>query len=374
MNRREILTGGAWATICGPTTLASAKSASTGAYASRIQRIEAMATRRLASARIPGATLGFSQGGFTWVRGFGQADLENRIPATADTAYRYASLQKSMTATAVLQLVEAGRLDLEGEIQTYVPYYPMKPFPITVRQLLGHLGGIPHYVNRAVEQHFTDQKTTRQAVEVFAAFDLVAEPGTKFVYSTYGYNLLGAAIEEVSGQPYAQYMRKQVWDRAGMASARMDDPLELIPNRSRGYQRIADRIMNSEFINLSSRFAAGGTRGTVPDLLRFTNALNAGKLIGAESLKLMYSEMRTRDGGFSGIGGKGYAMGWNILGNGVIHNDGGQQETRTTLINVPSEDLVIAYAQNAEFEIDGPPLAFGCYEILTGRPFPFQAR
>jgi Beta-lactamase len=127
----------------------------------------------------------------------------------SEKSLKHASVQKSMTAVAVLQLVEKGRIDLDAEVQNYVPFYPRKQFPITIRQLRGHLGGIPHYVNRDVEQHFKDHKDIKQTIAVFANFDLVVEPGRKFVYSSYGYNLLGTVIEGASGESYPQYMEKQ---------------------------------------------------------------------------------------------------------------------------------------------------------------------
>ena len=232
----------------------------------------------LVRAGTPAITAGYSMHGRLWARGFGVADLENGTPATADTAYRYASVQKPMTAVAILQLAETGRLDPDADIRRYVRYYPEKRWTITARHLLGHLGGVPHYVNRALEQHFVDHKDTRASIAVFADFDLIAEPGTRFSYSTYGYNLLGAAIEEASDAPYADYMRDHVWRPAGMNATRMDDPYALIPHRARGYRRGEAGLLNSEFVDISSRFAAGGTRGTVPDLVRFMQAINDGRL------------------------------------------------------------------------------------------------
>jgi CubicO group peptidase (beta-lactamase class C family) len=369
MNRREILVGGALASLAAPAFAQTARIALGGEDV----RLAALAGPHIA-AGVPALTAGFIRNGRQWAKGFGIADLENGTPATADTAYRYASVQKSMTATAVLQLVEAGKLDLDADIRRLVPYYPAKRWTITARQLLGHQGGVPHYVNRAVEQHFTDQKTVREAIAVFADFDLVAEPATKFVYSTYGYNLLGAAIEGASGQSYADYMRDHVWRPAGMAATRMDDPLAIIPQRARGYQLVDGAVLNAEFVNISSRFAAGGTRGTVPDLLRFMVALNEGVLLPPSRLAMMFTPMRTRGGGFSGLAGtEGYAMGWNIFhaaGRLVLHNDGGQQETRTVIINVPEEKLCIATAQNLGADGDGLPLAMEIYEAILGRPFP----
>jgi CubicO group peptidase (beta-lactamase class C family) len=371
MNRREILLGSGAVALAAAAPLRARRAPGGGRSA-----IEDAVRRRIRSG-VPAITAGFIHHGRHWTRGFGMADVENATPATADTAYRFASVQKSMTATAVLQLAEAGAIDLDADIRRLVPYFPAKPWPISARQLLGHQGGIPHYVNRAVEQHFTRRMDSREAVEVFAGFDLVAEPGTRFSYSSYGYILLGAAIEQASGKSYADYMRDHVWGPAGMTATRLDDPLAIIPHRARGYQTVDGALRNSEFIDISSRFAAGGTRGTVPDLLRFMKALNDGTLLPPHRLAQLYAPMRTRDGGFSGFPGtQGYAMGWNAMsadGRLVLQNDGGQQETRTMIVNVPDEGLCIATAQNLERDDDGLPLALEIYEAVLGRRFPLPS-
>jgi CubicO group peptidase (beta-lactamase class C family) len=346
-------------------------------YADRLPAFEEFVRQQMEKNKIPGLTIGFVKDDYVWVKGFGYSDLENKVPATAESAYRLASVQKSMTAAAILQLAERGRINLDAEIQAYVPYFPKKKYPVTVRQLLGHLGGIPHYVKREVEQHIKEHKTTREAIAIFEDYDLVAEPGTKFSYSSYGYDLLGAAIEGASKQPYADYMREHVWQPLGMNDTRMDDPLDLIPNRVRGYQIIGGALKNSEFIDVSSRFAAGGTRGTVGDLLRFMRGLNDGKLLSRESLDLMYTPMKTRDGKFSGFPGTaGYAMGWNVVPQKsglVVVNDGGQQETRTVILNFPAKHFAIAVAQNLEKDDDGA-IIFRLYELVLGEKFSLVGR
>lgn len=343
-------------------------------YADKLRAFEDFVRQQMEKNKDPGMTIGFVKDDYVWVKGFGYADLENRTPARAESAYRLASVQKSMTAVAILQLVEQGKINLDAEIQTYVPYFPKKKYPVTVRQLLHHLGGIPHYVNRDAEQHIKERKTTREAIAIFEGFDLVAEPGTKFSYSSYGYNLLGAAIEGASGQSYADYMREHVWQPAGMNDTRMDDPLDLIPNRVRGYQLINNELRNSEFIDVSSRFAAGGTRGTVVDLLKFMQGLNDGKLLSRTSLDVMYTPARTRGGEVSGFPKTaGYAMGWNLVPQTdglVVINDGGQQETRTFILNFPSKRFAIAVAQNLERDDDGA-IIFRLYELVLGEKFIF---
>jgi CubicO group peptidase (beta-lactamase class C family)/predicted negative regulator of RcsB-dependent stress response len=290
--------------------------------------------------------VGFLKDDFTWTEGFGYADLENRVPAKPQSSYRMASITKTFTATAVLQLVEAGKMTLDAEIQTYVPYFPRKEWPITIRLLLGHLGGIPHYVDREEELHIKEHKNTRESIAIFQDFDLIAEPGTKYHYSSYGYNLLGAAIEEASGLPYGQYVKEHIFDPLGMADTRMDDPTALILHRVDGYRRLNGEVVNSEYVDMSSRFAAGGTRSTVVDLLKYARGIIDEKLLREETWRLMFEPMATIAGILTGKG-----LGWSISpwkGHFQISHGGSQQETRTHILVFPLEKFALAVASNME--------------------------
>jgi CubicO group peptidase (beta-lactamase class C family) len=164
-------------------------------YEAILAAYEAFVTQQMKKDHVPGLSVAFQHGDFFWAKGFGYADLENDVPASAESAYRLASITKTITAVAILLLYEEGKLDLDDEVQKYVPSFPRKPWPITIRQLLGHLGGISHYRNYEVEGHIREPKTTEEALAIFKDFPLVAEPGTRYNYSTYGYNLLGAVLK-----------------------------------------------------------------------------------------------------------------------------------------------------------------------------------
>lgn len=346
-----------------PVIRAQTAAAQTNSYSKQIAEIEDFIVKQMTVDKIPGLSVGFIKDDFMWAKGFGYANLENKIPAKAESVYRLASVTKPMTATAVLQLVEKGKINLDAEVQTYVPYFPRKKFPITVRQLLGHLGGISHYKNYELEGHFKDHKNTRESVAVFENFDLVAEPGTRFNYSSYGYVLLGAIIEGASGQSYADYMRENVWKPLGMNDTQMDDPTNVNPNRVRGYRQEGNQVKPSEVIDVSSRFSAGGTRATVVDLLKFGKGTIEGKTLSKTSLDLMYSSMMTKGGQFTN-----YGIGWFVNptnGRFVITHNGGQTETSTTLYAFPARKLVIAMTSNLEgANVDA--YAQHLFEILTG--------
>lgn len=318
----------------------------TNKYANEIKNFEEFVQQQMAIGKIPGLSIGFIKDDFIWAKGFGYADLENKIPATEKSAYRLASNTKSMTAVAILQLVEKGKIDLEAEVQTYVPYFPKKQWPVTVRQLLGHLGGISHYKNYDLEGHIKEHRDTRESLDIFDDFDLVAEPGTKYNYSSYGYNLLGAVIESAAKQSYGDFLKENLWNPLGMTGTYLDDPYLIIPNRVKGYQLVEGDVKNSEFVDISSRFAAGGTRSTVVDLLKYARGLNEGKVLSKENLDLMFTSMATKDGRLVD-----YGMGWAVNpvnGRFHVHHTGGQPETRTLLVQFPQENFYIALAYNLE--------------------------
>jgi CubicO group peptidase (beta-lactamase class C family) len=340
-------------------------SQATGKYEKQLRVFDEFAQKQMALDKTVGVTIGFMKDDYVWVKGYGYADLENKSPAKAESAYRLASVTKPMTALAILQLVEKGKINLDAEVQTYVPYFPKKPWPITVRQVLGHLGGISHYKNPANELHIKEHRSTREAIAIFENFDLVAEPGTRYSYSSYGYNLLGAIIEAASGMSYGDYMKQNIWQPLGMTNTRMDDPLEVIPNRVRGYQLVNGQVKNSELIDISSRFAAGGTRSTVPDLLKFAKGIIDGRVLKSDTMETMATSMSTRAGRLTN-----YGMGWETSpynGRYIITHSGGQQETRTLLYILPTRKLALAVAVN--FEGSNPGVYLDrLFQLLTGAP------
>ncbi|MBV9210776.1 MAG: class A beta-lactamase-related serine hydrolase [Acidobacteria bacterium] len=329
---------------------------------------EEFVARRMAQDKIPGLTIGFVRGDETWVKGFGYADVENKVPATAESAYRLASVTKTMTGAAIVQLAERGKLSLDGEIQTYVPYYPKQKWPVTVRQLLVHLGGGqtgsgigPEYV------------TPREVVARISKYPIQNEPGVKFDYQTSGYNLLGAAIEEVSGKSFGEYLKENIWTPLGMKDTRMDSVRELIPNRVRGYELVNGEIRNAPFLDVSSRFGGGGAIGTVPDMLRWASGIERAGILSQSSLDLMFTPVANKSGHYVGIneGEWYYTLGWQVFpvnGRYVFYNDGGQTGTNTMALRVPSLKLAIAFACNLQ-EIDRMPYVKRLYELVTGEPW-----
>jgi CubicO group peptidase (beta-lactamase class C family)/tetratricopeptide (TPR) repeat protein len=312
--------------------------------------IEARIREQLEGRLVAGLSVGVARGDMAWTGGFGFRDVEQRLRATPRTTYRTASISKCFAAIAVLQQVEAGTLKLDDDIRTYVPDFPPKPWTVTVRQLLGHLGGVSHYKDPVKENRVTKHMTTAEAIAIFKDWPLVVEPGTEFSYSSYGYNLLGAAVEKASGMPYGQYLQQRVFTPAGMTHAAQDDYRTRDTWHAVGYRVANGTLLHSYKLDLSSRFAGGGARASVVDLLAFGRAVMASTLVTPDTTRMMQVSMETRDGRFTDYG-MGFAT-YPVRGHYLVAHAGGQPETSTFLVMIPAERLVIALAMNVEGQDD----------------------
>jgi len=314
----------------------------------KVEAIEAAVTADMTRLAIPGMSVAVAnQGALRFTNGYGLADVENGVPAKASTIYRLASVSKPITAVAVLQLAEKGLLELDAPIQRYVPAFPEKPWPITARALLGHLGGVRHYR----DDEPTNTRPCPSVLEGLAFFKddpLVQEPGTKFLYSTYGYNLLGAAVEGASGRPYLDYLRENVFGPASMTSTRVDEVAAIIPNRAQGYTRAGGGIRNADLADVSYKVPGGGLCSTAADVARFGLALASGSLLRRETLAQMLASQRTRDGRTTG-----YGLGLNVAAvvagkRREAWHTGGQERVSTVVFLVPDDGLSVVVLCNLE--------------------------
>ncbi len=311
-------------------------------------------------------------------KGFGLADLENRIAVTPASAFRTASVAKPITATGVMQLVEAGKIDLDAPIQQYCPAFPKKEWPITPRLILSHLAGIRHYKpNESSGTKF--YFTIEESLALFKNDPLLHEPGTKYLYSTFAYSVLGCAIEGASKQTYEQYMREHVWTPAGMARTRLDRLYDIVPDRTRGYYRVteddlkqmppvvrtivkADDIINAPLHDTSMKIPGGGLLSTAEDLVRFAMATMDAKLLTRETIERMWTDGRTKSGESTG-----YGLGWGVTpaqeGIRRLTHGGNQIGASTRLDVLPEVSLAYAIMANLE-DVEMGPISRGMAQIL----------
>jgi serine beta-lactamase-like protein LACTB, mitochondrial len=313
----------------------------------KVRAIESLISIEMSRRHIPGLGLAVVTGSqLRLVNAYGLADLENFVPVRIDTVFRLASLSKSVTAVAVMQLVERGEVDLDAPIQKYVPTYPQKPWPITVRQLLCHQSGIRHHTDAewTNNRHYA---TLTDSLQVFAESPLAFEPGTKTLYSSYGYTLLGSVVESVSGMSYAEYLRQNVFRPATMERTQVDDHFELIPGRASGYfEDGTGRIRNSPLADTSNRIPGGGLCGTAADIGRFAAAFQSGALVKSETAREMLAKQRTRDGKRTG-----YGLGWIVSEKHVRLEawcTGAQPQVSACLFLRPDGQIAVAILTNLE--------------------------
>ena len=328
--------------ISGSTALAQ-----DGLSQSEVTACEAKIAQTMKSKSIPGLSVAIGRAGkIVWARGFGHADLENQVAATADTVYRLASISKPITAVAVMQLVEQGKFDLDVPVQSYVPEFPKKRFRLTTRNLLSHQGGVRHYRAREIfsTRHY---ETVTAALKIFSADRLLHEPGDKYHYTTYGYNLVGAAAVGASRTGFVDYLQANIFGPAGMTKTREDKVDAIIPHRAQGYRRgPRGRILNAHIVDTSNKIPGGGLCGTAGDLVRFCHALQAGKLLKPSTLDQMWTPART-------IAGKRlpYGLGFRITKADkprIVGHSGGQPRVSTMMLFRPDENIVVALMSNLE--------------------------
>jgi serine beta-lactamase-like protein LACTB, mitochondrial len=327
-------------------------------------QIEKAAARFLAANSVPGVSAAVVQDGkLVWSEGFGMADLENFVPATSFTLFRLGSISKPITATAILQLSERGKLDLDAEVQRYCPAFPKKEWPITSRELLGHLGGIRHYnpdgkgdIPDDSAKHFS---TMEESLQVFAHDPLVAKPGTRFQYSTYGYTVLGCVLEGAASEKYVDYVKENVFEPAGMEETQADDFFSVVPHRTRWYHKDkAGVVQNAGVLDSSYKIPGGGLLSSADDMGRFEIAIMADKLLLPATREVMWTPEKAADGRENG-----YALGWGTqkkYGLALVEHTGGQQGTSTSIILAPERRAGVVVLAN----MDGVNADVLAHEIL----------
>src|SRR5207245_15270 len=303
------------------------------------QEIERTVASFMSANSVPGlAAAVVLEGELRWSQGFGMADLENDSPATSSTLFRLGSISKPITATAVLQLWERGKLDLDAPVQKYCPAFPAKEWPITTRQLLGHLGGIRHYnsdgkgdIPEDSTRHFASMP---ESLQLFAADPLVAKHVTNFKYYTYGYTLAGCVLEGAASEKYVDYVRKNIFQPAGMEQTRDDNFFAVIPHRTRWYHKDKGGIVrNAGVLDSSYKIPGGGLVSSADDMARFEVDIPADHPLNRSTRDLMRTSLKTTDGKETG-----YGLGWGIadkFGLRAAGHTGGQQGTDTAFILVP---------------------------------------
>ncbi|MEO6526922.1 MAG: serine hydrolase domain-containing protein [Gemmatimonadaceae bacterium] len=256
-----------------------------------VASLEEKLARDAAAGRFSGAVLVARQGRTVFEHAYGLADREKKVPNTIDTRFRIGSMNKMFTGVAVLQLAQAGKLRLDAPLGTYLTDYPNKDVAgkVTIHHLLTHGGGTGDIFGPQFEAKRRSLRTIQDYVKLYGARGLSFEPGSKWEYSNYGFLLLGAVIERVSGMSYYDYVASHVFAPAGMMSTASMPEDSIVPLRSKGYTRdpATSGLASNEATLPYRGTSAGGGYSTVRDLARFAAALREHKLLNATYTELL---------------------------------------------------------------------------------------
>ncbi|MDQ3473877.1 MAG: serine hydrolase [Acidobacteriota bacterium] len=297
-----------------------------------------------------GSVLVAENGKVIYKKGVGLANMEWNIPNTPETKFRLGSITKQFTATLILQLVDQGKVKLDGKISDYLPDYRKDVGDkVTVHQLLNHTSGIPSYTG--LPGFFQDVSRNPFKVDDFvkkyASKDLEFEPGSKFSYNNSGYFLLGAIIEKVTGKTYEQVLKENVFEPLGMKNTGYDHFDTLIEKRATGYQKTADGFVNAPYLDMSIPYAAGSLYSTVEDLYLWDQALYTDRALPEQTRQVMFKPHLSN-----------YAYGWSVRNARfdakvqVITHNGGINGFSTTIIRFPAEKNLIVMLDNTGQGLD----------------------
>ena len=288
-------------------------SASSPKWSDAAERARQIVRATLAEQNWPGLSVAVGAGGeIVWAEGFGWANLENRVKVEPDTKFRIGTASTALTSAAAGLLLEKGRLDLDEPIQKHVPEFPEKQWPVTLRQVMGHVAGLPN--DGGDESALFSQHCDRpvDALQHFAGRSLRFEPGTQYRFSNYGWIVVSAAIEAAADESFLTFMRKQIFEPLGMNGTEPDLSTEARPDQATPYfpRFAADPRYGPDLMRELDYSCYSGSSiflSTPSDLVRFAMAINDGKLLQPATVQLLQAPQRTTSGQETG-----YGLGWDL--------------------------------------------------------------
>ncbi|MGE3615488.1 MAG: serine hydrolase domain-containing protein [Gemmatimonadales bacterium] len=344
------------------------------APATLIARIDSVVGAELDRTHAPAASVAVeSRGQLLLARGYGLANVEAGTHAGAETIYRIGSLTKQFTATAIMQLVEAGKIGLDEDVKKYLPDYPTQGNRVTIRHLLTHTSGIksytgigPQFWNEASRLDLTDD----QMLALFKDLPFDFKPGERYLYNNSAFYLLGVIIGKVAGIPYRQYVRDKLFAPLGLTATSYCDDRPIIPHRAGGYEVQGAVVTNAVPLSLNTPGAAGALCSNVLDLLTWQHGFDAARLITPASRDQIRTSAVLNDGKPTNYG-FGVAI-RNFEGHRSFAHSGGINGFATWLARYPDDDLTVVVLTNSG---SGPATRIGdlIARVMLGIPLPTLA-
>jgi CubicO group peptidase (beta-lactamase class C family) len=299
----------------------------------------------MARQHIPGVALLVSHNGEpVRAQGFGFSNVELQVPVKPETVFQSGSVGKQFTATAVMMLVEQGKISLDDSITKYFPEAPATWKPVTVRHLLSHTGGFTDYPKNF---DFRKDRSEDELLKIVEAIPLAFPPGTNWSYSNLGYLTLGILIHRVTGTFYGDVLQERIFGPLGMQTTRIISEANIIPNRSAGYRLVKGELKNQEWVSpVLNTTADGSLYFSILDLAKWDAALYTGKLLKRSSLEQMWSVVKLNNGKPNS---GNYGFGWEITnshGHRLIDHDGAWQGFKTQISRYVDDKLTVVVLAN----------------------------
>ena len=310
------------------------------------EKIDDYVKAEMAQSHTPGLSVAVVQGGRTvFARGYGLANVELSVPATDNTVYELLSVSKQFTATAILIMVDEGKILLDAKLSTYLPDIPSAWADVKVRHLLSHTSGIPDYIRApGWAQSVRLDRSPADLVKSTEPLALSFQPGEKWEYSNTNYYLLGMIIEKISGKSYAEFLSDRIFRPLGMNATRVNVYSDIIPNRASGYHWQQNGLHNAEYISPTQKWAAGAIVSTVNDLAKWAIAIDAGQPLKPQTSQQMITPVKLNHGEPASYGfGNELEM---DHGHRVAGHQGGGLAFNATILRFPDDKLSVIVLGN----------------------------
>ncbi len=319
------------------------------AYQQAIAKSRRLITEATRHNGLPGAQIAVAiDGKVCWSENFGYADLGQGRVVQRNTLFRMASVSKMYTAAAVARLVQEHKLDLDTPVVRYLPGLPRHYAGITSRHLVSHQSGIRHYYGADKPEKTGHYADVNGALDLFIGAPLLFPPGTDWAYSSYGWILLSAVVERVSGKPFLRYMQEDVWGPLGLVNTFAEIPADRNKDLSTFY--LKDHPQGNWYEapgeDLSFKWAGGGFTSNADDLVRFGVGLMDGKFLSGETLRLVCAPQITVKGDTTGFG-LGVTIYATVDNRRMVGHGGFMPTARSYLLLFPDDNLVIGFTANS---------------------------
>jgi CubicO group peptidase (beta-lactamase class C family) len=296
---------------------------------------------------IPGVALLVARGGkIVRAEGFGLSNVELQVPVKPETVFQSGSMGKQFTATAVMMLVEEGKVGLDDPLTKYFPDAPPTWKEVTVRELLSHTAGFTDYPKKF---NFRKDWTEAELLKVVEGIPLAYPPGTKWDYSNLGYLTLGLLIHHVTGEFYGDFLQQRIFQPLGMTTTRIISEADIVPDRAAGYRLVKGELKNQEWVApMVNTTADGSLYFSILDLAKWDAALYTEKLLKRSSLDLMWTPVKFKNGQPNK---DGYGFGWFISekkGHRIIGHDGAWQGFKSAIARYVNDQLTVVALANLE--------------------------